>query len=301
MTITNHASDGLYPELISLFRAVAEHGPLRRDELIRICTTSIDNTRIRSTLTTWTDLGVFSKQGEDIDLGPRFVRKRGETLEDRTEKLPAVLRGLLFDSRHALPLWPASGEITDEGTGPTADFVRELSWTLAQDIYSFPFDSTEDQAVSLESRQITPGKFIFKNKSRWSGVGFWARYTGFVAADRGCIDPTSAIRAELGAIFAGARVLSAGAFLRELSARLPVLDFGIYRNEVERALKPAVWRRPPEGQLSTSLSFALRRLQLDRVIELSLPADAGESLTLSGRNFRPWHRFSQVEFQGGPS
>lgn len=302
MTITNHASDGLYPELITLFRAVAEHGPLRKDELIRICTANSDNTRIRATLTTWTDLGVFSKQGDDIDLDPRFVRKRGETLEDRTEKLPAVLRELLFNSHHALPLWPASGEVTDEGTGRTGDFVRELSWTLAQDIYSFPFDSTEDQAVSLEARQIISSeRFIFKNKSRWSGVGFWARYTGFAAADRGCIDPTSAIRAELGALFQGARMLPAGAFLRELSARLPVLDFGIYRTEVERALKPEVWPRPPEGQLSTSLSFALRRLQLDRVIDLSLPADAGESLTLSGRNFRPWHRFSQVEFLGSPS
>src|SRR5262249_41551604 len=146
--------------------------------------------------------------------------------------------------------------------------------------------------------QIIPGKFIFKNRARWSGVGFWARYTGFADADRGCIDPTSAIRAELGVIFQGARLLPASAFLRELSTRLPVLDSGSYRTQVESALNPQVWRRPPEGQLSTSLSFALRRLQHDRVLNLSLPADAGDALTLSGRNFRPWHRFSQVEFPG---
>jgi hypothetical protein len=273
---------------------------MRRDELIRICTAGND-ARVRATLSTWTELGVFSKHEDQIALVPRFSHKRGETLEDRTDKLPGVLRGLLFETRHALPLWPDSGESTDEGTGPTADFVRELSWMLAQDIYTFPFDSTEEEAVVLEGRQVIQGKFIFKNRARWGGVGFWARYTGFAGADRGCIDPTSAIRAELEVIFQGARVLPAGAFLRELSTRLPVLDSGSYRTQVEGALKPEVWRRPPEGQLSTSLSFALRRLQLERVIKLDVPADAGDTLTLSGRNFRPWHPFSQVEFLGSTS
>jgi hypothetical protein len=302
MTLTNHASDGLYPELISLLRVATEHGPLQRNELIRICTVG-EGTRVRGALNTWIQLGLFSvsEQDERVSVDPRFARKRKEKLDDLTDRLPTLCRHLIFDVRHALPLWPASGERTDVGIGPTADFVRELAWTLAQDIYTFPLDSTEEQAVILESQQQTLGKFIFMNRSRWSGLRFWARYTGFVAGDTGRIDPTTAIRSELPEIFQGATVMPASIFLRELSSRLPVLDSGRYRVEVENALNPAYWRRPPEGHLSTSLSLALRRLQLDQTIALTSPADAGESFTLSGRGFRTWHRFSQIEFQSSPS
>jgi hypothetical protein len=300
MTLTNHASDGLYPELIALCRTATEEGPLRKNELIRLCSAPED-ARVRATLTTWIQLGLFSEQDDRIRIDPHFAKRRNEKLQDLIERLPTVCRRLILDARHALPLWPASGERTDEGIGPTADFVRELAWTLAQDIYTFPFDSTEEQAVILESQQETAGRFIFKNRSRWSGVRFWARYTGFAAADTGCIDPTNAVRAEIPQIFQGTTVLPASVFLRELSSHLPVLDFGSYRVEVENALNASSWRRPPEGHLSTSLSFALRRLQWDRIIALNSPADAGESFTLSGRAFRPWHRFSQVELQGRSS
>ena len=298
MTITNHPSDGLYPELITLFRATADHGSLRKEELIELCTVKGETARISAALSTWTELGLFSRDGDNIALDVRFQRKRRGSIEDMTNALPSICRQLLLDLKHALPMWPASGERTDKGIGLSADFVRGLAWMLAQDIYTFPLNSTSDEAERLENHQVTPGKYIVLNDVRWHGLGFWARYTGFAAADRGYIDPTSAIRAELPTIFQGTQCLPAGAFLRELSSRIPVLDFGAYRTEVEGALNPAVWRRPPEGQLSTALSFALRRLQLDQTIGLNSAADAGESYALSARDFRPWHHFSEVEFHG---
>jgi len=243
MTLTNHASDGLYPELISLLRVPPSTDRYKEMELIRICTAS-DDARVRSALNTWIQLGLFSEE-DGVTVDTRFARRRKEKLDDLTDRLPALCRQLIFDVRHALPLWPASGERTDEGIGPTADFVRELAWTLAQDIYTFPLHSTEEQAVTLESQQETSGKFIFKNRSRWSGLRFWARYTGFSAGDTGCIDPTNAIRAELAEIFRGTTVIPASIFLRELSSRLPVLDFGRYRVEVENALNPSYWRARP--------------------------------------------------------
>jgi len=298
MTITNHASDGLYPELIVLFCATAEYGPLKRADLIRICTAD-HSERIEATLNTWHRLGLFIINDDDtVKLGTGCKRTRGEGLQSFTERLPAFCRHLIFETRNARPLWPANGELSDTGIGESADLVRELAWTLAQDIYTFPVDSTEEQAVSLEGPQRTPGKFIFKNKARWSGVKFWARFTGFLAADSGCIDPTRAIRDELPDIFQGSSSLPAGVFLRALASRLPVLDFGVYRQEVEGALNASVWRRPPEAHLSTALSFALRRLTLDRLLVLDAPADAGEAFALSGRNFRTWQLFSRVAIQG---
>jgi hypothetical protein len=296
MTLTNYASDGHYPELIALFRAAAARGSLDKDELVRVCTVG-DDKHLRATLSTWVDLGLFTQEGSLVGLAEGVAKRRGETLDEFTDRLPGICRRRIFDSRHALPLWRPDGEITDEGIGPSADFVRELAWTLSQDIYSFDFDAVEETAAALESQQVIPPKYIFKNRSRWSGLCFWARYTGFASGDGRSIDPTDAIRAELPDIFQGASVLPALAFLRELGKRVPVLDFGTYRSEVESVLKDSVWRRPPRGQLSTSLSFALRRLHLDQTIGLEAPADAGETFLLSGREFRPWHPFSQVELR----
>lgn len=298
MTLTNYASDGHYPELIVLFRATAGQSPIPRDELIRLCTAT-DPKHVRATLTTWIGLGLFVEQDAGVTIDPRFARKRSETLDELTDRLPSMCRLLLLDVRHALPLWPEDGAMSDEGIGASADFVREMAWTLAQDIYTFPFDASGEDAVALESEQIIPGKFIFRNFTRWPGLCFWARYTGFASGDSRCIDPTDAIRAELPSIFQGITELPASDFIRELSMRLPVLDFGRYRIEVENALNDSVWRRPPRGHLSTSLSLALRRLHLDGTIVLDAPADAGETFTLSGRNFRSLDSFSKIELRSG--
>ena len=298
MTIANYTNDGHYPILIALCNASAGRGHLPKEDLIQLCTVSDAPKHVRSTLATWRSLGLFvDNENGEICLDARFAKKRNESLEEFTTRIPAMCRQLLFDVRHALPLWPADGKISDDGIGESGDFVRILAWTLAQDIYTFSFDAPWAVAEALESAQVSPGKFIIKNDTRWPGMHFWARYTGFASGESRCIDPTEAVRAELPEIFRGAKALSAGDFIRGLSARLPVLDFGGYRVEVENVLNDSVWRRPPNGQLSTSLSLALRRLQLDRTLVLDAPADGGKTFTLSGRNFRPWGNFSTVELR----
>jgi hypothetical protein len=292
MTITNYTADGQYPTLIALFLASATQGPTAKDDLIRQCTAT-DDKHVRATLNTWTDLGLFVEQAEGVSIDHRFAKKRNESLEDFADRLPAFCRQLLLDKRHAQPMWPANGTRTDAGIGISGDFARELAWMLAQDIYSFPVDASAADAASIEAEQTAPGRFIFVNDTRWPGLCFWAHYTGFASRDHR-IDPTQAIRSELPGIFSNAKTLSAGDFMRELTQRLPVLDFGTYRVEVEKALNDAVWRRPPKGQLSTSISIALRRLQLDGTLALDSPADAGETYTLSGRDFRTLGNFSRM-------
>jgi hypothetical protein len=300
MTITNHASDGLYPELIVLFRTVVESGRINKDDLIRVCTAKEEKDgRVRATLATWTDLGLFLHQEGEVAVAQKFAGKRNESVDAAVDRLPGICRELMFDPRHALPLWPPDGRRSDEGIGPTADFVRESAWMMAQDIYRFPIDSPEREASALENAQVVPPKFIFVNEARWPGVRFWARFTGLTSTSRGYIDPTDAIRQELPQIFQGAAVLRAVDFVRELSERIPVLDGGRYRLEVEGALHESRWRRPPDGQLSMSLSLALRRLQLDHTLALEALADDDATLMLSGRDFRPWIRFSHVKLLGG--
>jgi hypothetical protein len=298
MTITNYASDGQFPILIALVRVLAAQGALPREELVRVCATG-DEKHTKATLSTWTDLGLFVEDEErGVRLADSFSKRRGETLDELTDRLPAHCLRTFFDSRHALPLWRPGGERSDEEIGPSADFVRELAWALSQDIYSVSFDTGAETIEALEQRQVIPGKHVFVNRTRWPGLGFWARYTGFASADGHTIDPTDAIREALTAIFETSRQLPAAEFLSRLNDALPVVDGGRDRVAVEAVLDPSVWQKPPTDHLSMSLSFALRRLQLDQTLVLEAQADAGQIFFLSGRDFRVLDRFSRVEWQG---
>ncbi len=290
MTILNQASDGLYPELIALFRAVVSGGPIESEELIRICSAS---DKPRSALSRWVDLGLFTVDNNVVKIEKQFAPKRGESLDSITSRLPAICRKLMLEERHCAPLWK-NGPATEDGNGRTADFARGLSWLLAQDIYSFPLVVSAEAVEAEEHRQIKSGRFIFLNKTRWPGLRAWAKYLGFVVGDERnfLIDPTRAVKEELTEILSEGKQLSADTVLNELHVRLPVLDNGLYRTEVESNLKEEVWQRPPAGHLSMSLSFALRRLELDKTITLESKADAGQSISLTGRNYRTMGSFT---------
>jgi len=196
-----------------------------------------------------------------------------------------------LDEKHCAPLWGDGGL--------TSDFVLGVSWLLAQDIYQLPTSFLEVQPLQLA--QVTDGNRISQNDVRWNGLRYWSRYLGFATGDSAAfqIDPTSAIRDQLPAIFESRKELPAKDFLQALCARLPVLDFGRFRVEVEDKLNPAKWRRPSDGHLSMSLSLALRRLDLDHVLSLTGRADAGTSFRLTGRGFRSWVAFESVVWSGG--
>jgi hypothetical protein len=299
MTILNLASDGLYPQLIALFRVVAQHGTIESSELIRLCAGNEVNTQLRASLLRWTELGLFATEGNQVSLERQFAKKRGETLDSVTAKLPAYCRRLILGERHCLPLWGQAGAATEDGTGRTADFARGMSWALAQDIYQL-LGASAEQVEPEEHQQLVGGKFIFLNKTRWPALILWARYLGFATGDNPAffLDPTFAVKGELGEILAGGKSISATDFVEELGRRLPVLDFGRYRVEVEETLNATAWRRPSLNHLSMSLSFALRRLQLDNVISLDAKADAVRGLALTGKGNKTLERFTHVRLIG---
>src|SRR5262245_38559249 len=104
MTILNSASDGLYPELIVLARAVAQAGPTAQDELISLCSPGTGS-RLRGALSRWTALGLFVESDELMCLAKGLVRKRGESLDDWIERLPSHCRSLAFERSKCSPLW----------------------------------------------------------------------------------------------------------------------------------------------------------------------------------------------------
>lgn len=303
MTITNLTNDGLHAQLIVLARMAAKFGPIDRDELIKVCTVpdeegkDRDKARLRATLARWLELGLFIEEAEAIRVN--LESKRGTTIDEFTDRLPAACRRLVLQEQHCLPLWGQGEDPTEKGVGRAADFARGLAWALAQDIYNLPDGGKEIEV--LDRSQAKSARFIFLNHSRWPGLRPWARYLGFGNGDGSSFlfDPTEAVRDELPHIMGKGKTMGAEALIEALGARLPVLDGGVYRKEVEANLRPDRWRGPEPGHLSMSLSMALRRLELDGTIKLDSLADAGAAVKLSGRNHRTWGSFTQVLLAGG--
>lgn len=307
MTILNLQSDGLYSLLITLAKTVAREKTISRDELLKICvpysifdqegsneTDKVKDlaARARMTLTRWIALELFIEDGDQIRLKDGL--SKGESVDSFIERLPAICRHLALRQTHCLPLWANDGSISEEEVGRTADLCRGLAWCFAQDIYTLP--RTHDEIERLVKSQVQPGRFIFLNDTRWSGFRSWARFLGFAVGDDASFfcDPTTALRSELKEIIQKNETVPAGEFVSRLAVRIPVLDSGIYSNEVEQELRNETWKSPSPGNLSTALSFALRRLQKQGVIGLVTLADAGVKFTLVGQGGRAWESFTHV-------
>ncbi|MYZ42455.1 protein DpdG [Schauerella aestuarii] len=307
MTILNRENDGLPSILLTLAVTVAREKAISRDDLLSICVPFSPSdrdsdkrkdlsSRASGTLIRWTALGLFVEEGGKFRLA--IEPKRGESTQSFSDRLPTVCRRLVLDRDQGNPLWPAGGRISEEGTGVTADFCRGLAWCLSQDIYSLP--SSYGELESHITEQVKPGRFVFLNDTRWPGLRDWARFLGFATGDDTgfFFDPTEAVRSELTELTKSKESLTAAEFVARLSRRLPVLDKGLYRIEMEEALKPEKWTAPPLGYLSTSLSFALRRLQKQGVLGLATLADAESQLTLTRQGGRAWESFTHVNLLG---
>lgn len=302
MTILNLAGDGLHSQVIVLAAVAAQHGSIKREDLISVCAvpgedgSEGDNGRLRAVLARWLELGLFAEDEGGIRL--QVEGDRSASIDDLTDRLPAVCRRMVLQDQHCLPLWGNGDNPTEKGVGRASDFARGLAWALAQDIYNLPEGASDIEA--LEGPQVTEPRRVFQNGTRWPGLRAWARYLGFATGYGGdfLFDPTEAVRGELADIFREGDTLAAEAFLDELGARLPVLDGGSYRKEVESNLRPDTWRKPDPGHLSMSLSMALRRLELNGTIVLDKKADAGHVVSLTGRNYRTWTAFTHVRLAG---
>lgn len=307
MTILNRENDGLPSILLTLAGTVAREKAIARDDLLRICvphsTSDRDgdkrkdlSSRASGTLLRWTNLGLFEEHGDKFRLA--VEPKRGESLDAFLDRLPEACRRLALDADRGNPLWPEGGRISEEGTGLTADFCRSLAWCLSQDIYTLP--SSYGELEILITEQVKPGRFVFLNDTRWPGLRDWARFLGFATGDDTgfFFDPTEAVRSELSELTKPGETIPAAEFVAQLSKRLPVLDTGSYRTEMEEALRPEKWTPPPVGYLSTSLSFALRRLHKQGTLALATLADAESRLTLTREGGRAWDSFTHVSLVG---
>lgn len=288
MTILNIANDGFFNVLVVLHRTLAEHGPMARDRLLALCTgQKADGKRLRETLLRWTQLGLF-QESEDGTV-------RLDKADKDPARLPSICRKLLFSEVNNENFW-------NNEDSRAADFTRAIAFILAQDIYLHEF-STPAKVQELEQRQVRDeARRILQNDVRWNGLRFWGDYLGFFWVDhRRWPDPTAAVREELEPVFSKEKELTAAEFISRLAERIPVLDSGRYRLQIEGILEPAEWQPPARPDLlSTSLSRALWRLsQPGGPLRLASRADTGEGRTLQRANGREWRTFTHVLLTSG--
>ncbi len=290
MSLLNLPSDGLYTVLIVLVRALVRLGALPRGDLLVACGSgldAVDPKQLNQTLARWTQLGLFATEGEQVALAPAHASALGKTSEQAEAHLPKVARTLVLLPENNARFWGAEAS-------KAADLCRGLSWLLAQDVYSIN-TSNHDAIAAMEIEQLTEARCVFQNDTRWTGIRAWMPYLGFARdGARMTVDPTVAVRDALPEVFDMGPTLTAVQFIEGLAKVLPVLDGGKYRKDVEEVLSPVRWRKPPDGQVSTSLSRALQRLEFEGLIALGRGSDAKEGITLTGVDGRKWREVTTV-------
>ena len=180
-------------------------------------------------------------------------------------------------------------------------FPPALSWFLCLDPAS-PL-AWEDNYRGLVERDcgLEGGSFELTNRARCNQFVYWAWFLGLawrLEIDRRNVvvpDPTKAIARNLGRWEAKQDWLPVGEFLSKLAVDLPVLEEGTARISVESIT--ASDRRRPDGHISRSTSFALRRLERSGQICMQRLADAPALNLEFGSELRP---VSHVRLAGTP-
>ena len=290
MSILNMANDGLFNVLIVLTRVIIRWGPKSRDDLLVTCggRDVVNPKQLGQTLTRWTDLGLFSEENERIMINERYRGDLGKDPDEAEKRLPGIIRNIALAPENNQRFW-------DSIDNRAADFNRGLAWILAQDVYSLD-TSSHEKIDALEARQVTDNnKRMLQNDTRWNGLRTWMVYLGFARdGAQVTMDPTVALKDILPKIFDGEQVLPSLEFVNRAAQILPVLDGGAYRLQIEGIMSDSHWSKPPKGNLSTSLSRAIRRLDFDGLIAAKQRSDAEEGVILTGIHQRTWRNITHI-------
>lgn len=220
--------------------------------------------------------------------------------EAGTLQVPAALRGLDQAGLRAFLEQRLTNPVLAADCGQD-QIPYALAWFLCQSPAS-PLAFRENQArVVVEE---TGGRSLeLTNSSRFQQLSYWVQYLGLgwqvptVSAGVELVsDPTEALALHLEATLAPAGALPIREAMEALGRRLPVLETGAARQEVEGWLPDE--KRRGENDLSASTSLALVRLELRGVLGLEDPSDATAMRLLTWPNTR---RVSRLVWKKAPS
>ncbi len=290
MAILNRESDGLVSILVAIVRASIAIGPTSKTKLLDIVSPlSLDDgmndqKKARNTLNRWFDLGLFIETEKGEWRLEEECRSQIKKLGATPAVIAHVARQIVLASRN-------NGNFWSDTENKSADFTRAAAWMLAQDIHLF-IPTSHSVVEKLCNDQAPPDVILLQNDTRWAGYMSWATFLGFGRADTGkasggfITDVTPVVRFHLHDVLPKRGEVAIDDFIGSLASAIPVLDGGSYRTEVESKLKSDKWKRPKEGELSTSLSRALLRLRESGNLRFESRSDSGEQMKIVGRDDR---------------
>jgi hypothetical protein len=215
------------------------------------------------TLTACLTLGLFEKEDDIIRLDPSLppeIRDRRKSVD-----LRSLFRELILREHLNVGIW--------ESTEGARDLTRALAWYLGQNPLQPPMPWNEPNGVDIaQERQFATADRVFSNDTRWGAFDRWAIFLGFgfrLPRENKSVlvpDPTPVLRVVLPSVLETPR-REIGSVIEELALRLPILDGGTYRREVESRMKPE-FVPASDDQLSPSLALALLRLRDERILVL---------------------------------
>lgn len=229
---------------------------------------------VKKSLETAVAIGLVARSGNEIEAVNSSVK--------RESNLIPMIRTAVFDPAINTDPW---GQL-----GGARDLTSALAWFLTFSASEAPIKNEGDprSAEVLQARDFGPreqGKWPIANNNRWNAFRYWACSLGFAwidPKDRIIPDPTPAMRDAIPKAFGTEKSLTADEFLSRISELIPVLDSGSYRRFIETNWNR---RKSDRAQLSAPLSFAIRRLKLEGVIDWDDRHDAPRRAMNDGRLF----------------
>jgi hypothetical protein len=206
--------------------------------------------------------------------------------EDVDRCFVRALRNLVMRRDNNSPLFGEADTKQDDAprergetlaTTQSREFTRIQSWMLFRDPTgaSVLWSSTDARRSVQSLQRHYDGRDLVVNGNRWTNFRRWSSYLGFSRQtnDGGLLpDPTPAVVDELTDLRDGADELPLVDVRARLAERLPVLDGGVYRDEV----RGHVTADEPDRALSPALAFALLRCEHAGLVTLTARADFGE-------------------------
>ena len=159
-----------------------------------------------------------------------------------------------------------------------------LSCFLACEAHG-PFDKVpinKSAIVSSLRERLGTGTDYALNEEEFSGLIEWMLFLGFANLNHGdvVIDPTRVVKDVLNEIFCLKATLPIREFINKIGHLIPVFDGGDYHKQTILLMKSNGWEYNYDKKMSSSLSLALHRLQIENLITLVPGSDDLDSIEM---------------------
>ena len=136
--------------------------------------------------------------------------------------------------------------------------------------------------VSTLRERLGTGTDYALNEEEFSGLIEWMLFLGFANLNHGdvVIDPTRVVKDALNEIFRLKATLPIREFINKIGHLIPVFDGGDYHKQTILLMKSNGWEYNYDKKMSSSLSLALHRLQIENLITLVPGSDDLDSIEM---------------------